>query len=215
MLANSLEDRAILVQPRSLAFALPLLASLAAGSAAAQEVSSFSVIDDNALEAVSGVAHVNQSAGDANLQLNGAAVVINDTGASIGIVSFVQSSATEVPSPDTLEVDAVSIIDDDAFANVQGLLSVNQASGLSNQQANLVTMALGVDGEIVAEAELSQTRTDGQPAADFEPDGVRHTHIDDGAFRDASGVVQVNQVAGVSNSTFNRFALSLAAGSGP
>ena len=174
----------------------------------AQEAITLSTINDDALRDIAGVALINQSAGDGNLQLNSAALSVNATGLAVAFTAGAQHTDSV---PTDVELDAFAVIDDDAFANARGLVSVSQASGISNQQINFASLAVGVDVSVLAEAELSQSRTGDPPPADAEPDGARLTHIDDGAFLDASGVIQVNQVAGVSNNTFNRFALTMSA----
>ncbi len=187
---------------------LLLSAVLAALPARAQEVVTQSTINDDALRDIAGVALINQSAGDGNQQLNSAALAVNATGLAVAFTAGAQHTD---PAPTDVELDAFAVIDDDAFANARGLVSVSQASGIGNQQINFASLAVGVDVSVLAEAELSQSRTGDPPPADAEPEGARLTHIDDRAFLDASGVIQVNQVAGVSNNTFNRFALTMSA----
>lgn len=185
-----------------------LLAGLAALPARAQEAVTQSTINGDALRDVTGVALVNQSAGDGNQQLNSAALALNASGLAVAFTAGAQHTD---PTPTDGVLDAFAVIDDDAFANARGLVSVSQASGIGNQQFNAASLAVGADVGVLAEAELSQSRGGDPPPAAAAPDGARLTHIDDSAFRDASGVVQVNQLAGRSNNGFNRFALTMSA----
>ncbi len=180
--------------------------------ARAENMLSSTVIEDHALQNLSGIAQVNQAAGDGNLQFNAVAVALSETG-SAGALTIVVQHTDSIP--DGAAFQAIARIDDQAFAGAQGLISVNQVSGRYNQQANLIAAALGVDGLVLAEAELSQSRSDSVPPEGFQTAGTRQAQVAEGAFRDAFGVIQVNQVAGAYNTTFNRFLFSLLAGSNP
>ena len=110
---------------------------------------------------------------------------------------------------------AVSLVTGRAFAGAQGLIAVNQGSGRANLQINAVAIALGISGVALAESELSQSRSDSVFAEDFEPNGARVAQVSAEAFQNAAGVIQFNQVAGVANTTFNRFGLSVIGGGSP
>jgi len=184
--------------------------------ARAEDMLSSTVIEDHALQNLSGIAQVNQAAGDGNLQFNAVAVALSETGSARALTIVVQHTDS-IPdgAPDGAAFQAIARIDDQAFAGAQGLISVNQVSGRYNQQANLIAAALGVDGLVLAEAELSQSRSDSVPPEGFQTAGTRQAQVAEGAFRDAFGVIQVNQVAGAYNTTFNRFLFSRSAGSNP
>ncbi len=180
--------------------------------AQAQDSIAITVIDDDAFRDFSGAAQLNSSAGDGNLQLNGAALALSRNG--VGIATFSAIQRTDV-NPDGTSLHAFARIEDGAFANAEGLIAVNQVSGRQNQLANLLVATFGLEGVILAEADLSQSRSEVLLPENFAPQGARQARVTKNAFRDASGVIQVNQVAGVSNSTFNKMHLTISGGLGP
>jgi len=167
-----------------------------------------SVIDAEALGGSVGVVAVNVAAGDANLQTNAAALAQNVNGGSTARVAATQLANLDSNlAPDV----AIARIGGHAFAGSAGLISINQASGQANAQANGVAFALGIDGEAIAESVLAQTLPESVTPAEPGPPrkGLREAAIADTAFEGAQGVVQVNQSAGSGNTTANRFALQV------
>ena len=175
----------------------------------AEDMIAINVIDDSVLENVTGVSLVNTSAGDSNLQLNSAIIAFNESGDVRTLLIGVQQADDD---QDDGVIDAASWINDDAFAGAQGLVSLNQGSGRFNLQANVAVIAGRIDGAIVSDAVLSQTRSDTELPDGVEGEGTRQAIVRDSAFEGSAGVIQVNQVAGLKNSTINRFGLSFASG---
>lgn len=173
-----------------------------------------STIGSNALASVQGRAAVNIVAGDSNAQANNAALAaglgMTSAQAYTGIVQMMNLRHAEA-----LGV-AHAVIGDQAFTNATGLVSVNQASGVSNAQANTVAIGLGFEAAVVAESRLAMT-TSGAASIDLDPARVRirGVSISDTAFVGARGLVQVNQSAGSGNSTANVFALKANVGVQP
>ncbi len=162
-----------------------------------------------------GVLTVNMAAGDMNLQFNGAAIAMNlDAQQGMGLASSEVAAQQRamilgVPGP----VSASATINDNAFQNSSGLMSVNQASGIANAQANDFAMVLGFAGVAVTEDVLEQntTRT-ALPIDEPRPARLREVSVADTSFRGAQGVAQVTQTAGSWNATTNSFTLRIGAG---
>lgn len=173
------------------------------------------VVDANALSNVQGAIGVNMAAGDFNLQFNGAAIALNadQRGRGVAQVGALQAAGVnQGVMPDV----AVIRVGGDAFANVRGVLSLNQASGLGNAQANGVAILLGVHAEDLAEVDLAQAVAMPGPnaAADAGRKGQRSISVAETAFRGARGIIQVNQSAGSGNATANSFAMRIMVGTG-
>lgn len=190
------------MKPALLSACVPVLICAAlSGTASAQDAT---LIDDAALSGASGRVAVNISAGSGNAQANIAA--IGASGEAAGAAAESRQSARRGPSGT-----ASARIDGGAFAGASGIISVNQASGNGNAQANLVALAAGG----IAEVSLDQLGSvNAKPQAETAPpeddSHVRSAVISDSAFAGASGIVQVNQTAGAGNNTANVFALSTA-----
>ncbi|WP_299625046.1 hypothetical protein [Pelagibius sp.] len=196
-----------------LASALAVLAvALCPAAAFAEELFGRTIIDDEALRDFTGAALINQSAGDGNLQSNTAFIATNAEAQARVRISTVQLSAA---TPDETVLDAFALIEGDAFADAQGVLLVTQGAGRNNLQINHLAAALGLEGEVLVESELSQSRANALSPLAEEREGNRLAHVGPGAFRDAGGVIQVNQVAGQENATFNRFVLGVSSNALP
>ena len=164
-------------------------------------------IEGNVGSQATGVIGMNMAAGDFNVQANMASVALSvQRGKGIAqINSFQSASANGGNAPDVSTVG----IHDNAFANVRGMVSINQASGVANVQANGVALAVGVNAKAVAETDLAQVASPAgiTPAVTNAGRGIRQITVDDTAFRNARGLIQVNQSAGVGNATANSFSL--------
>lgn len=180
--------------------ALAVLLADASPTRAADAMIANSDIAGHVAENARGVVAVNQAAGDSNLQANAAALGGQSANVSI-------SQRLQVPGVDKLK--AAARIGASAFSNVRGALSVNQASGIANAQSNSVSIATGINGE-VGDAALSATLPDAAgPVRSGQAGGTRIVEVDSTAFRNASGIVQLNQTAGTGNSSSNNFVLHL------
>ena len=168
-------------------------------------------IDGNAAADVSGVASLNVAAGVGNAQTNLRAIAIGD--ASLAMAFGAQ--AVDTTGAD-LSRDARATIGGGALGNATGVIGVNQIAGQANAQANLVaigtaagvTFAQSVDESALAAtaAPTSTTTTSSTPV------GVREARIDAGAIAAPTGVLQINQTAGVGNASANAIVLQLPGG---
>ena len=92
-------------------------------------------------------------------------------------------------------------------------MAANVAAGNANQQANVAGIAIGLEGQTLTTAMLSQSRASlaKTDASDDDQAPSDHaTHIGDGAFEASSGLVQLNLAAGDNNTSANVFGLSIA-----
>lgn len=167
-----------------------------------------SVIGGNVMMSASGAMGVNQAAGDMNQQANATAVVYNPQGVASSQTLILQG-ATNLRG--SLPDQARTRIDGQAFANTSGVLAVNQASGVANSQANSTTIAVGFNGEGIADSVLAETlpNATGLLKTGNDKTSIRDVSVSETAFQNAHGVVQLNQTSGVCNNSANNFALHL------
>jgi hypothetical protein len=166
-----------------------------------------SVIDGAALSNVHGRITVNMAAGDSNRQINTAALAINqDGGLATAISTSHQVIESTIATPTIL---STALIDNNAFANSVGAISINQTSGALNSQANGLAFALGSGVESVSASELSETNS-GRGLTDFNlTTGIKTAKIANTAFVESRGLIQINQSAGSKNKTANNFTFQL------
>lgn len=177
------------------------------------------LIGANALEATQGRTAVNLAAGRGNLQANAMSLAIGEQ------VQAVAQARQEIEGTPALSAarDASSRIEAGAFRQAQGAISVNVVSGEFNRQANLISLsvsnpqssALGTAAVAASDDVLLETRAGtgpGEPATIRA--GQRSAHIESGAFAGASGIVQINQVAGVQNTVSNLVVIRVSGASG-
>lgn len=91
----------------------------------------------------------------------------------------------------------------DAFAGAKGVVSVNEAAGLSNAQSNQAAIVLGPNG--LADAGVAQSAQ----ASALVPSA--RASIESGALANVSGMTMVNQAAGAANLQRNSVVLGAAA----
>lgn len=195
---------------------VPLLAFNSAAQSLPEKqeyaVGAQAVIGDFVLEGSRGVIGINIAAGDSNAQLNARALAVSvGQGVSASSqIKVLQHVSLLGGGPDS----AVSLIEGNAFSNATGLISVNHVSGAGNAQLNDVAIGIAIGGVAVTESELNLTVT-GQPVNSL-PEQIATQHreasISGSAFNGASGVVQINQLAGSGNATSNSFGLSVSLG---
>lgn len=155
-----------------------------------------------------GIGTFNLAAGMYNQQFNGIAAAIGvHAEASVTSIQHVDVDARNL----AFEGHYTVSIEAGAFHHYRGALVINQASGAANLQANGIVLSLGKLGEAVAENQLAAT-VSGKGLANLQAESPAVTgevSISDRAFRGAQGLVQVSQVAGVANTTANRFVLRM------
>ncbi|WJF91036.1 hypothetical protein QS306_05125 [Paraburkholderia bonniea] len=186
------------------------LASLCAASASAQRVPSVDGQADIATGVANGargVLAVNQTAGLNNAQAN--QVTLTTATATFNDNASAQrsSGAARVPR-------ASAVISGNAFSNTSGAVLVNQSAGAGNLQRNSVQIGTAAPGvETVGDGELSaMVSKNSGVGPSVRVQGVREAAISNDAFKNVSGIVQINQTAGAGNATANSFVLRPPAG---
>jgi hypothetical protein len=173
-----------------------------------------SVISSKVMQGA-GRAAINQASGDHNIQSNSHAFGQNTSIESIQqndlhpLTSLFSNAADLQAMPDDNELH-LSFIDSQAFANFQGLVSINQVSGQNNIQTNLGSIALAsIAGLGLSDDALTQVSSQSVPS--FQTSQYRAEIAPDG-FLDVQGVMQVNQISGDGNIAVNQFSLQLPSG---
>jgi hypothetical protein len=158
--------------------------------------------------AATGAVAANVAAGNANQQANVGLVALGLNGLAIGVVA----QALSTPGI-AREGAARADVADNAFAGSSGWIAANVAAGSANQQANIAGISIGLQGQAVTAAMLSQSRASldkGSASGNDPTDSDYSTHIGNQAFEASSGLVQLNIAAGDSNTSANVFGLSIA-----
>ncbi|MNG02083.1 hypothetical protein D3C84_850910 [compost metagenome] len=143
---------------------------------------------------------VNQAAGSQQQQINGRALAI---GANANATTQFRQYQ-ELDGIDT-SMNAQANITGSAFSNGSGVLGVNQSAGAGTQQINSLRVSVGsaaesVDDSILAQQNVVLAQNSGTAETSS---GERAVAIDRQAFAGSSGVVQLNQSAGVGNRMAN------------
>lgn len=154
-----------------------------------------SLITGEVLKESSGIAGVNMASGDNHVQSN--MWIIGIESFNRGFIN--QETVCRSEAPDT----AIDLIGDNAFSNIKGICSINQASGSGDAEANLVSISIG---------KKLNTSALSQNVAKLENNSLYSGEfsdiISDLAFSGAKGLVQVNQSAGIGNGIANTFHLN-------
>ena len=162
------------------------------------------VVEPVQIAGVNGRLAVNLAAGNGNQQINGAVLSMGDVAQS-GSVAIQRSFSTDTSNRATHIA-----LEGEAFGNSSGLISVNIAAGNQNQMANLAVIGVGSLG-VLSDALLEQSRASTEPSGPTGGTEQRNDTIavSDDAFRDSSGLIQVNLIGGERNSSANTFVLSV------
>jgi len=195
------------------AFLLAVATASLSGVATAQDAPpaatpADSVIVGDPADAFSGLRQLNAAAGSRNQQLNLGVIALGD-------LAIASASVAQIADNPALPEDhAASVaIPDGAFADSHGLTAVNAAAGSDNQQANVALIAIGLEGRVIADAVLLQTRASHEPS---EEQGAaapeRSVTMGQGAFANSSGIIQVSLIGGERNSSANLAVLTVQAG---
>lgn len=174
------------------------LACAVASQAAYAQSADRSRIDMQAASGSSGRLAVNQASGVGHAQANVMAVASGRAAEASARVLQAAHNADTVRN-------AASTIESGAFTGFQGALALNQAAGANTLQANILVIAprdgfSATDDRVLEQVVPGAPPTEGAGSA---PEVSREARIDASAFRGASGVLQVNQSAGVGNSAAN------------
>lgn len=169
---------------------------------------SFATIDnsasiDNALSQDSGIINVNLNSGDFNLQANTKAISISPDGFSNAQTITIQEHEKNQYKNLIPENNRASI-GPHAFSNDTGFLSINEVAGLGNSQANQASISIGAKGSSATDVLLESSASNSSAQAPVNY-GTQWVGVADTAFEGTTGIVQLNQVAGIGNATANSF----------
>jgi hypothetical protein len=154
----------------------------------------------------SGNVMLNQAAGNRMQQANVRALSIGEQSRSAVQVQQAVSSI----KPEFVGLNAAARIEGASFSQGHGALGINQISGMANQSTNIFRMTLSAMPEDMDDNILSQNAAPTMNSDVVVPQqGERRVEIDDRAFAGSSGVVQLNQSAGVGNRTANNLSISV------
>lgn len=170
-----------------------------------------SVLNGGALSEVKGVSTTNMAAGDGNLQSSSGTLAIGDT----ALVTDVLIQSARINQESIVHREESVGINDHAFRQSEGWLSINQAAGHGNVQSNSFGVALGISVSSLSNATLQQVTADQQGPSGIGDDAgsaARSIEVDQTSFEGARGVIQVNQSAGMGNATHNSFRMNVALG---
>lgn len=175
-------------------------------------VQDHALIGSQVLESAQGRIALNLVAGRGNLQANGLSMAV---GAQVQASAAAQQS-TIAPAALASSIDASARIEAGALRDSHGIISVNQAAGEFNRQANLISIAVVSDGSsdlAATDDQLISASAGGSTAPNLAArGGQRQVHAEVGAFDRAQGIVQISQVAGAQNTVSNAVVLRV---SGP
>jgi hypothetical protein len=157
-----------------------------------------------------GRASINQAAGDFNIQSNSHAL-----GQRTSIQTINYNQLSQPTSLSEFNKQLTAVIDSQAFAQFQGLASINQVSGEQNIQANIGSIAMDSTLETIIGQGLNDEALT-QVSSQLAPSSYQLSHyqadIAPDSFLDAQGVMQINQISGDNNVAINQFSLQLPSG---
>jgi hypothetical protein len=164
-------------------------------------------IDGNSLRGTKGALAVNMAAGDLNQQANLRAFA---SGGSVTIRSRQLQQGNHADRP----LAASASIGSQALAGGNGFASINQASGSSNAQLNVVAAVLTSQGIREATDDTLSTAVSASAGGQHSQGasasgGTRSVSVESSAMQGYQGVLQLNQAAGSGNATGNQLLLSV------
>lgn len=171
-----------------------------------------SIISDNAMGNVRGALQSNMAAGNNNLQANVANIIMSPNGQGVATTSGVEQQASGTPSANFVQQQAKIL--GNAFHGATGLMSINQAAGVGNAEANHIEIVMGaaqpVSNQVLAQS-LSSVHRD-TSSSSTQGGNSSQVAVAATAFHNAGGIAQVNQTSGSGNASANSFALGVAPG---
>jgi hypothetical protein len=147
---------------------------------------------------------LNQAAGLSHQQVNSRVI---STGVIANATSTIRQTLEIVPGS-TTGAQMHSRIEGASFSQGNGVIGINQSAGIGNQHINAFRITLGAVPESLDDSVLSQNVTRPSISGIAVPkNGERSVAISDDAFAGSRGVVQLNQSAGIGNTTANNLSI--------
>ena len=171
-----------------------------------------SIISDNAMGNVRGAIQNNLAAGNNNLQANIANIIMNPNGQGVATPSAPVEQQANGKQAKNFATQQAKILGN-AFQGATGLISINQAAGASNVEANRIEIVMGA-AQPVSNQILAQSLPSVQRGTNSSTQGGSNSQVAVAAtaFHNAGGIAQVNQTSGSGNASANSFALGVAPG---
>lgn len=168
-----------------------------------QVMADTSVIGGGALENSRGAVRINIVAGNMNAQSNITAIALGSQfGNEVHLFQKVKGGFNAFGN-------LTALIEGKAFVGVSGLTQISQISGSGNEEANTALVGIG-SLQPMQPASLNQQHGLFDNSVIQEGgDGSRKVGMTGQAFNNASGVLQVSQVAGNGNRVANSFSLQI------
>lgn len=182
------------------------IASLLGSAAALGEMSANADIQSSG-KGYNGVVMINQAAGDGQQQVNVRALAAGDNAQARIKVEQIRDIILE----EQVQLNANARIGGDAFSQGDGVLGINQSAGIGTQQINAFRIEVGSMPQSLDDSGLAQSVAPSSinSGAVAPQSGQRQVSIDDQAFADSRGVVQLNQSAGVGNRMVNSLGIRI------
>ncbi|MCW3481547.1 hypothetical protein OL229_18575 [Neisseriaceae bacterium JH1-16] len=171
----------------------------------------------------SGIVSLNQAAGLGNQQLNLRSLAIGgdeSLATSEADQSIMLSKKSYAAAEAMRNASHTASINGNAFSSNHGIIGINQSAGAFNQMSNQATISL-IDQKntrnnpssiyTLDNTALTKTNAGGESEETESKPSNNKVYIDDTAFKNTSGIVQINQVAGVMNQTVNAVTVNVVA----
>lgn len=157
-----------------------------------------------------GIINVNQSAGNTNVQANLRAIALAP---GAGALQHAEADALMELRGNTIVTDGpTSAAIDSSFNDTVGIVGINQAAGSLNQQANVLSLTLGVDAGpdavILEDSSLQLIGTAADNSLTEDPTDPRDNTTTN-SFDNFIGIAQVNKVSGHLNRVHHVLAISV------
>ncbi len=154
-------------------------------------------IANDAFQTVPGALHINQAAGNGNVQGNVTDITVGDTRMPLRLTQQATISNGSGGS---------ASIRDFAFSNVTGLVQVNQSAGSGNEQGNLAIVRFAVPAQQLSDDTLAGAMPVQTTSVNgTTPAGLTNAVSSDATAFHGKGIVQLNQTAGTGNTSANGF----------
>lgn len=164
-----------------------------------------SIINAGTTNNLSGAISINMAAGDNNIQANTKSIAVGNN-AQATVKNKMKNSNQQVSS--STSISSVQI-EPHTLHNAKGLVSVNQVAGSGNIQLNDIGIAIGKNAIVISDVLLMNNSTIVSSAAS-DDDLVSNTvHLSNNSMKNASGVIQINQIAGHGNTVMNRVSMPI------
>jgi len=160
------------------------------------------VIESNAVSDFQGLIGINMASGDNHAQVNLHLIGVGNVPQS-GMIDQATQAGGMIPG------NSLDLIGEYAFQSASGIVSINQAAGSGTAEANLVRIGYGVTIPLDTAVLKQVVGSASQESFQENGNGIRTDIIDEHAFENSRGIVQVNQSAGMANAVSNNLVINV------